>query len=114
MQTTSTEKKEASHGTGASHVGANKTICFDVDGTLQDYDGIPRDKVIAALLLFVKAGWRVCVWSGGGVDYAVRVGKRLKLPSTVEYVRKGSFRPDIAVDDMDVNLGERNVKVRYW
>lgn len=104
--------KDSSLGTGQNHVGAeSKTICFDVDGTLKDYNEEPRTKVIDALNLYVKAGWRVCVWSGGGLDYARRTGAWLKLPDSVEYVRKGSFRPDIAVDDMEVNLGERNVCV---
>lgn len=106
--------KEQSPGTGQNHAGENKTICFDVDGTLRNYNDEPRTEVIDVLKLYVRAGWRVCVWSGGGRDYASRVGNMLKLPASIGYHSKHAWPklvPDIAVDDQDVNLGERNVFV---
>lgn len=115
MQTTYTSEKAALPGTGARNVGAKiKTICFDVDGTLRDYQDRPRNEVVEVLKLYVRAGWRVCVWSGGGRDYAASVGRLLKLPESVEYYSKIGWhgeRPDIAVDDQNVSLGKRNVRV---
>lgn len=120
MQTISTERKEADLGTGHDNAGTNKTICFDVDGTLRDYYDRPRRDVIETLLLFVRAGWRVFVWSGGGRDYAENVGRLLKLPESVAYTSKTrgvvvdgvKVKPDIAVDDQEVSLGIRNIKVK--
>lgn len=112
--------KELNPGTGQNHVGTkNKIICFDVDGTLYNYNDKPRTQIIDTLKLFVSAGWTVCVWSGGGRDYAAGQGRRLGLPETVLYTSKSTgvvidgvkVKPHIAVDDQYVNLGERNVYV---
>jgi hydroxymethylpyrimidine pyrophosphatase-like HAD family hydrolase len=104
-----------------------KTIAFDVDGTLV-HDGnpsftfisplsgiqepktdMPRYDVIQMLLQYRVLGWDIYVWSGGGIDYAKHWADKLGL--SVKVVEKGSFKPDIAVDDMDVNLGIVNIKV---
>lgn len=53
------------------------------------------------------------MWSGGGVDYAQHWVRKLGLDATV--VAKGSFKPDIAVDDLanspGFNLGITNLPV---
>ena len=78
-----------------------RTIAFDVDGTLITADGNkPRMEVIELLKVFQSLGYKVTVWSGGGVDYAKGWVNRLGIEK-VQVVRKGSFVPDLAVDDME-------------
>lgn len=88
-------------------------ICFDVDGTLIEQVGenedTPKYDVIALFHFFEKKGNNMFIWSGGGVDYAERWSRKLALKATI--VVKGSFKPDIAVDDMNVNLGVVNIRV---
>lgn len=77
-----------------------RTIAFDVDGTLVSVDGKPRPEVIELLKAFQNLGYTVAVWSGGGVDYAKGWVNRLNIEN-VQVVRKGSFVPELAVDDID-------------
>ena len=92
-------------------------IAFDVDGTLIHQSGekidTPRYDVINLFLAFEKLGNEMYIWSGGGVDYAARWAEKLGLDAKV--VEKGSFKPDIAVDDMahesEFNLGVVNIEV---
>lgn len=91
-------------------------ICFDVDGTLIDYDDNPREDIIQLLVEFADANFRITVWSGGGRDYAKQVVKDLGLEHLVDqYLTKTDFPPlDTAftVDDLpDVNFGVPNLYV---
>lgn len=92
-------------------------IAFDVDGTLIHKDqetgiDIPNYRVIDFLTHF---DWihhtEIFVWSGGGIDYAQHWVDKLGLQDTVKVVAKGSFIPDIAVDDEEVELGKVNLRV---
>ncbi len=85
------------------------TVCFDIDGTLINYDGSPRQEVIDLFRAFEKLGATMVIWSGGGVDYATRVRDRLGLEAQIH--AKGSFKPDLAIDDQSVNLGKINFRV---
>ncbi len=89
------------------------TVCFDVDGTLQtksiQWRDIPRYEIVAFFKSFEAAGCRMFIWSGGGLDYAKAACERLGLKA--EIVVKGSFKPDIAVDDEAVQLGKVNIQV---
>ena len=89
------------------------TVSFDVDGTLIQLTGenedTPRYDIITFFHLFQASGCDMFVWSGGGLDYATRWAAKLGLKATL--VEKGSFRPDIAVDDMDTNLGKVDIRV---
>lgn len=88
-------------------------IAFDVDGTLiyqiGENEDTPRYDVIALYHLFEKFENDMYIWSGSGIDYATRWKDKLGLIG--EVVRKGSFKPDIAVDDEEVKLGIINLKV---
>jgi len=76
-------------------------IAFDIDGTLLDeMTNAPKYWVVDLLLWFKKLGWDVIIWSGGGVDYAKTITKRLGFKDLVRVVAKGSEEVDIAVDDM--------------
>jgi hydroxymethylpyrimidine pyrophosphatase-like HAD family hydrolase len=87
-----------------------KTIAFDVDGTLIDDRDTPRYDVVQLFKSFEYFGFKMYVWSGGGVDYATHWARKMGL--NAEVVVKGSFTPDIAVDDIeDCTLGTVNIHV---
>jgi phosphoserine phosphatase len=88
-----------------------KTIAFDVDGTLiYEAGDTPRYDVIQLFKLFESFGYEMTIWSGGGVDYATRWAQKLGL--TAKIAVKGSFTPDIAVDDIAAcTLGKVNIHV---
>lgn len=91
----------------------NITVCFDVDGTLIHQNGsagmpgsledTPRYDVISFFLFLEKIGCTMFIWSGGGIDYATRWRDKLGLVRAT-VVAKGSFTPDLAIDDMDLSL----------
>lgn len=90
-------------------------VCFDVDGTLiydenhRELFDTPNYKMIALFKSFEELGCEMYIWSGGGISYSIRWANKLGLKAT--HVRKGSFIPDIAVDDEELGLGKVNLKV---
>ena len=91
-------------------------IAFDIDGTLINIEGhpyckpdTPRYEVIELYRIFEDFEYDIYIWSGGGLDYAKRWAERLGLDGKI--VQKGSFVPDIAIDDEEVKLGKINMKV---
>ena len=91
------------------------TIAFDVDGTLihqvGELEDTPRYDVINLLIWFLHNGNEVFIWSGGGVNYAENWCQKLGLSKEVIVIEKGSFVPDIAIDDKEVELGKTNIRV---
>ena len=89
------------------------TVAFDVDGTLIHLAGekedTPRYDVIDLYWSFWGIECDLYIWSGGGIDYAERWARKLGLDAKV--VAKGSFVPDIAIDDEVVKLGKVNLRV---
>ena len=87
------------------------TICFDVDGCLLE-DGKPMKANIELLKLLAQRH-KVFVWSGNGYQYAYQKTKKLGLLDVVEGVlnKYGNFRPDIAFDDHEIDLGRLNIQV---
>ena len=97
-----------------------RLIC-DADNTLihvgGDPDGKPREHVIGAVKLFIKAGWDVYVWSHGGADRAFECVRKAGLggaisasrcyekplhPYTLACVRgQLGFLPDLQFDDLE-------------
>lgn len=91
-------------------------ICFDVDGTLIDYDDNPRLDIIQLLVEFADANFRITVWSGGGKNYATQVVRDLGIDHLVyECLTKDQNPPPdtaFTVDDLpDVNFGVPNLYV---
>lgn len=92
-------------------------VAFDVDGTLIHQSGelcdTPRYNIIQMFKMFESLGHEMFIWSGGGVDYATHWANKLGLKAQI--VAKGSFKPDIAVDDMahesEFNLGTVSIPV---
>jgi hypothetical protein len=89
------------------------SVAFDVDGTLiyqiGEKEDTPRYDVINFYHQFEKFGCTMYVWSSGGSDYANKWREKLGLQGIV--VQKGSFEPDIAVDNEEVNIGKINIRV---
>ena len=85
-------------------------VAFDCDGTLiRHQDDTPRYDIIKLFHILEALGCTMYIWSGGGVDYAERWRDKLGLTATV--VAKGSFKPEIAIDDEYVTLGLVNLNV---
>lgn len=80
---------------------------FDCDGTLITFGGDPNYPVIDLFHALEKLGVEMYIWSGGGNDYAERIARRLGLKATI--VTKGSFKPDLAIDDQTASLGISNI-----
>ena len=78
-------------------------VTFDVDGTLIYQSGekeyLPKQKIIDLFKALEAVGCEMYIWSGHGVDYAKEWSKKLGLQAKV--VEKGSFTPDLAIDDLD-------------
>lgn len=86
-------------------------IAFDIDGTLMvggTYQ-TPNFRVLDVLRWFISNGDQVFVWSGGGVEYAEQIVRKLGL--NVSVIRKGSEKMDVSFDDEEVNLASVNIKV---
>jgi hydroxymethylpyrimidine pyrophosphatase-like HAD family hydrolase len=89
-------------------------IAFDVDGTLHDgtWDriGNPREEIVAKFKKYQDAGHEMFIWSGAGTTHARAVAKKLGLRAKI--MKKGSFTPDIAVDNnKKTHFGKRNIYV---
>lgn len=92
-----------------------KTIAFDIDGTLIDRKGTPRDEVLMLLLGFSRLGYDVYIHSGGGIQYAEQMFNKIKSKFNWEnneptLVAKGGHY-DIAVDDMEYDKCDYLIKV---
>lgn len=89
-------------------------VACDVDDTLLDGDGVLNDDVVSLLKILDKLGCKIVIWSNGnkvfpdgseivGIDYAKHVRdticERYGFVASVSH--KGSFRPDICIDDVD-------------
>jgi hydroxymethylpyrimidine pyrophosphatase-like HAD family hydrolase len=85
------------------------TVGCDIDGTLIDYVGKPRYEIINLLAMLKSLGCEIFIWSGGGLDYSKTVVDRFGL--NYQVVEKGSIKVDIAIDDMEVQLGKVNMCV---
>ncbi len=84
------------------------TVAFDTDCTLKTEIDTPNYAVINLFKSLQGFGCEMYIWSGSGVDYAARWAEKFGLTATV--VGKGSFVPDITVDDQAVTLGRVNIK----
>ena len=78
-------------------------IFIDVDGTLIDEDDKPRPFVVAAAWFAIARKHQVAVWTGGGIEYAERVARRLFPEQDVTPLAKDPLAlqyGDMVVDDM--------------
>jgi len=79
-----------------------RVYAFDVDGTLIDYNDVPREEIVemARSLAFDPAN-TVIVWSGGGAEYAAMWARRLGIDHLVTMMAKdNSIKPSVAIDDV--------------
>lgn len=97
---------------------------FDVDGTIIDYEGNPRNEIIQLIRTLSDSGDGVFVWSGCGIEYAETICRRVGLLKNYQNpndVIDGVICKDatvgkennisIAWDDEDVDLAPLNIKI---
>lgn len=90
-------------------------VCFDCSGTLVDYNDKPQPAVIAMLRGFKAAGYRVVVWSGGGIDFARNIVNFCGITDAVDVIsaKTTTIIPDVTVDDEKIYSGRlQNIQIR--
>ena len=87
----------------------DKTVMFDVDGTLIDKAGKPLMAQIKRYTDMQKQGYKMGVWSRAGEKHAKDVMSKFGLKGTT--APKASFKPDIAYDNDEPNMGKETIKV---
>ena len=92
-------------------------IAFDLDDTIWKVryrprlEQVPDFDLIQVVRWFHGNGDEVFFWSAGGVDYCQQIINKFGLDDYGKVVEKGSFKPDIAFDDCETNLGIVDVRV---
>jgi len=94
-------------------------ICFDIDDTLiipsvatgLDVD-TPNYETIAIYKWFQSQGHYMIIWSGSGTDWAKTWADKLGLKPNEVRVKQKYNDIDIAFDDMEVDLGKINIRVK--
>jgi len=82
-------------------------ICFDIDGCLVS-DGKPI-KANVALAKVLSKSHKVYLWSGNGWKYAANWNENLDLNISGVLDKYNTFKPDIAFDDKEIDLGRLNI-----
>ena len=90
-------------------LGQMSNVMFDIDGTLIDNQGKPRQKIVDMYRKFQEQGANVGAWSRQGPEHAKATLRSLGLTGNV--VEKGSYKPDVAVDNEEHSLGQKNIAV---
>lgn len=91
-------------------------VAFDVDGTIALWNGTeckPNYQIIELMRRHWRLGDKIYVWSGGGIDYAQSICRRLGIENLVDGYLVKEKRSDIHLcyDDMEVNLAKRNIQI---
>lgn len=90
-------------------------LAFDVDGTLISKSDEAYDDIVSLIRIFSRfKNVRVCMWSGGGKNYAETWGRRLgveeyvwRFASKLEHADIKKHGKIIAIDDIqDTALGD--------
>ena len=84
-------------------------ICFDIDGCLVS-EGKPIKANVALLKVLCKSH-KVYLWSGNGWQYASSWADKLDLRVCGVLNKYNTFKPDIAFDDKEIDLGRLNICV---
>jgi len=86
-------------------------ICFDVDECLVD-KGKPIDANVELLKVLSKSH-KVYMWSGNGFEHACEIAGDLGLLDIIDGVlnKYNTFKPDIAFDNQEIDLGKVNIKI---
>ena len=87
-------------------------ITFDVNGCLVDENENPRPEILA-LLQALRGKNKIYIWSGNGFEYANKIAKKIGIDKYIDGIlsKYGTFKPDLAIDDQEVELGKLNLKV---
>lgn len=94
-------------------------VAFDIDDTilvpsvvLGFGNDTPNYETIAVYKWFQAQGCEMLLWSGSGADWAQRWGEKFGLQPFTVRIKQKADDVDIAFDDMEINLGKVNVKVK--
>lgn len=87
-------------------------VCFDVDGFLIDKSGKGIRTNIDILKSIAKNN-KVYIWSGEGWKHAQEASDNLGLGVFISGVldKYGTFKPDLAFDNQEIDLGIKNIKI---
>ena len=87
-------------------------ICFDIDGCLIDRDKKMIEENVTLLKVLCKSH-KVFLWSGNGWNYALTWADELGILEIIcgVFNKYGTFRPDIAFDDQEIDLGKINIQI---
>lgn len=97
-------------------------VAFDIDDTIlipsvarmgfvPSGDNTPNYEVIAVLKFLQAQGVQIILWSGSGVDWALRWGQKFGLEPFTVRMKQKSDDIDICFDDCVVDLAKVNVRV---
>lgn len=103
------EDLEKSSRTAFQHNGIIK-IAYDIDGTVIDYEGNPREDIIAILKMLQSLGCQTICWSMGGPEYTQNIVDYLGLKD-ITVLKKGAIEVDLTFDDNQPFFGKVNIKV---
>lgn len=81
----------------------------DVDSKGNSMEGVPRYSAIDLYRALEALGATLWVWSNKGLGHAEEV--RATLGLSAKAAEKGSFKPDIAIDDEDFTLGKISIDI---
>lgn len=86
-------------------------ICFDTDECLIE-NGKPI-KANVELLKVLSKTHKVFIWSGNGYKHALDISTQLGISNIISGVldKYGTFIPDIAFDNQEIDLGKLNIKL---
>jgi hypothetical protein len=87
-------------------------VGVDIDGTIEtevNEKVEPRKDVIQLVELLQKFGCDIYLWSRRGEEHALYIRNMFGLKAKI--APKGSFQPDIAIDNEEMGLGKLNIKV---
>ena len=91
----------------------NIIVAFECDGCLIHQVGekadTPRYDIIELFMKFYYLGCNMVVWSGGGIDHAEMVVRKLGLEARV--IEKGSIKPHLVFDDLKTKMGLVDIQV---
>lgn len=93
-------------------LGGKIVVAFDVDCTLITSENVPNYKVIDLYRAHRKLGHIVVIWSGGGVEYAMRWAEKLGLKPNFIWPKEETGKVDICFDDQNVDLAKVNIQIK--
>lgn len=86
-------------------------VAFDVDGTIVGTNETARTEVVRIMMMCVKQGHEVIIWSGGGKFYAEARARQFGLEAFPCFQKDKALDVDLCFDDMEVDLAKLNIQI---